>query len=147
MPGNKNTRLRQTTILLLPQEEGEGKELFLYFPAFPGARIRPTTSANVLIEQVENGEVVASWSPVKKANDQNSDWVSIRSPFGGISRVFAVKVKLDPPPVDLLLPPGRDRFLTGDLILVTVTITVPATGGQPEIVEAFEIEATTIPLP
>lgn len=145
MPGKKNTRLRQTAILTLPQHEG--KELTVHFPAFPGARIGPRTPANLLIEQRENDDVLATWSPRKDQSGNNPLWVSIRSPFGGTARVYAVNVKLDPPIGDLLLPPQQDRFVAGDLILVTVTITVPATTGQEEIVETFEIEATTILLP
>lgn len=117
------------------------------FPRLSRHRIGPRTPANLLIEQRENDDVLATWSPRKDQSGNNPLWVSIRSPFGGTARVYAVNVKLDPPIGDLLLPPQQDRFVAGDLILVTVTITVPATTGQEEIVETFEIEATTILLP
>jgi len=145
MPGKKTTRLRQTSVLTLPGEAGEGKELFVYFPAFPGARMNTQQAARLLIEYFDsNGDLLSTWSPKPDAK-----WSAKASPFGGTGKVFGVAVKLDPPPDNPLWPEGEPRFGTpgSDLILVTVTVTVPATPGQDEIVESFEIEAVTIELP
>jgi hypothetical protein len=176
MPPKKTTRLRQTSILTLPGNltpEGQpDKDLFVYFPAHPGSGINLNTTT-LLIQQInDQGTVLRSWSP-----REGRGWTSTRSPFGGPdATVFGIQIKLDPPvPSDPPDPPTpeppkpptcsdpqnpvsqyrttsddttSDKITSGDLILVTVTITVPPTNPtDPPIVEIFEIEAVTVDFP
>jgi hypothetical protein len=178
MPPKKTTRLRQTSILTLPAnqtpDDQPDKDLFVYFPAQPGSRINPNTT-QLLIQHIDrNGDVLRTWSPRhdRRWTSSPSPFGSTARVFG-IQIKLDPPVPPDPPDPpepptpeppkpptcsdpQTPVPPCRttsddatgDRITSGDLILVTVTITVPPTATEPEaIVETFEIEAVTIDFP
>ncbi|MFM8474959.1 MAG: hypothetical protein ACKOEO_04080 [Planctomycetaceae bacterium] len=137
----KPTRLKQTTILTLPEQIGSTKHLPVWFPAHPGARMRDAT---ITIEKFSNsGNVEARWV-------QKAAFVRENSPFGGGvdgGGVFGALIGRDPVVSGTTGKPRKSTTAPGGLILVTVTVTVPPRGNDEEVVEKFEIEATTIDLP
>ena len=138
----KPTRLKQSTILTLPEEIGATKQLQVWFPAHPGARMRDAT---ITIEKFSsNGNTLeARW--VQSAPVARQD-----SPFGGggtAGGVFGAPIKREQIVSSTTGKPRKSTTAPGGLILVTVTVTIPPRGNEEEVVEQFEIEATTINLP
>lgn len=137
----KPTRLKQTTILTLPEQIGVDKRLPVWFPAHPGARMQ---GATIKIEKFSNnGRLEASW-------EHEGTCTRHESPFGGGPNgggVFGALIGREPVVSATTGKPRKSTTAPGGLILVTVTVTVPPSGTDEEIVEKFEIEATTINLP
>jgi hypothetical protein len=137
----KTTRLKQSAILTLPEQIGNDKHLPVWFPAHPGARMEDAT---ITIEKFSNnGNLEAMW--VRKGPFTRRD-----SPFGGGPNgggVFGALIGREPVVSATTGKPRKSTTAPGGLILVTVTVTVPPRGNDEEVVEKFEIEATTINLP
>lgn len=143
------TRLKRTTVLTLPRQMN--KPLAVWFPAEVGARVGDK-NADLKIEEFEaNGDVRRTWTAVG-ATAQDRKLNQADSKFGGGAKIYWTNVA---PDREIQALKSRKRkgtrptFGNGDLILVTVTITVPPIPNvqEEQIVDVFELEAVVIDLP
>lgn len=141
-PKAKGNRLKRTTVLILPDEVN--KSMRVRFPAEFGDRIG--NNATLKIEQFDGGgNVLRTWTPPVNTFLQHEP-----SAFGGNIKVYYADVSTSDAPLAVKgrkKATGKDRKAAGDLILVTVTVTVPATATEPATTDVFEIEAAPINLP
>jgi len=128
------------------------KPLAVWFPAEVGARVGDK-NADLKIEEFEaNGEdVKRTWTPVGGPIPRDRKLNEADSKFRG-AKIYWQDVAVD---VELPFVKSKKRKGTpptlgnGDLILVTVTITVPPIPNvsDEQIVDVFELEAVVIDLP
>lgn len=147
------SRLKRHCAVLLPANLTGDGTLPVALPAYVGNRIRPSSTVEIAGIKEQGGRAVAfRWGCVP-----NNKLIEKPSPFGGES-VYRVNVKLlsvigfasdsAETPTEFTSEEARKTCATGDLILVTITVTIPAgSAEEPEIIEEFEIEGMLYDIP
>ncbi|MFM7056698.1 MAG: hypothetical protein ACKO2P_07215 [Planctomycetota bacterium] len=140
------TRLKRTTVLTLPRQTG--KALAVWFPAEVGARVGNKNADLKIEEFLDNGDVKRTWTPVG-ATAQERKLNEAQSKFGVGAKIYWNEVQVNQEFAFLKSRKRKGTPLNGDLILVTVTITVPPIPNvqEEQIVDVFELEAVVIDLP